>query len=493
MRNGARATRRQDTTTSRPAGRNGPATLTALAATILLALCALFGAAGPGAAADGDGLIKVYVVKSPAQNGGTTDTLGSVAASTLGDPGRSNDIFTLNRGLVQPDGGALNNPADPLVPGWILRLPDDASGPDVQLAKEAGNQDTTAPGTGSGQARNGTGQTQNATGGTATTDSGALVFPLAAVLAVAGAFLLALVTAGIVGRRRVARAARALAGWFCALGEPGRRRRRRRQRRALAGRFASDTESVRRAYGVLAEFGGSGGREGTAVHAVRVDRAGVTAWLAVPDTAADPWKKLDGTRWRRAGTWPGGGPGESAAARSADPSACLVRVGTDDEGEPVFVDLSRLDGILSVTGDRAVSHDVVRGLLDEIARTRPDVPVTQLAGADGGTPFAVPPELTTRPAGGAVRAVSPREGRAATGRGTVRAGAVRRPLKGLVVVSGAPAGREAAELLDLCGPGGAGWTALVCGEVGGAHWRWHAAAEGTVEIPVLGVRLTVPA
>ncbi|MEV0476826.1 hypothetical protein AB0I50_44355, partial [Streptomyces prunicolor] len=76
--------------------------------------------------------------------------------------------------------------------------------------------------------------------------------------------------------------------------------------------------------------------------------------------------------------------------------------------------------------------------------------------------------------------------------GTVRAGAARRPVRGLVVVAGTPGEREAAELAALCGPGGAGWTGLVYGEAEGAHWRWHTDADGHVDLPVLDVRLTVP-
>ena len=45
----------------------------------------------------------------------------------------------------------------------------------------------------------------------------------------------------------------------------------------------------------------------------------------------------------------------------------------------------------------------------------------------------------------------------------------------------------------LCGPGGAGWTGLVYGETQDAHWRWYTDGDGRVDIPVLDLKLTVPA
>ncbi|MFD7053242.1 hypothetical protein ACFWBS_44300 [Streptomyces mirabilis] len=45
----------------------------------------------------------------------------------------------------------------------------------------------------------------------------------------------------------------------------------------------------------------------------------------------------------------------------------------------------------------------------------------------------------------------------------------------------------------MCGPGGAGWTGLVYGEAQDAHWRWYTDGDGRVDIPVLDLKLTVPA
>ncbi|MFC4031734.1 hypothetical protein ACFO3J_09610 [Streptomyces polygonati] len=451
-------------------------------AVLLLAVWAAAGLAAPATADDSGAVVKVFVVQDPARSGQALATLRSVATATLGDPSRAGEIFDLNKGLAQPDGGALTAPADQLHPGWILRLPADAAGPDVQLAKDSGAAPNAQDGTAG--TKSGTAATTGATTTTTTTRTTLLSIPLPAALALIGAIALALVTAAIVARQRVRTALGSVGRLFARLGEPAARRRRTEARRAVGRRFAADAESVRRAYGALGEFAAAGDRPDKPVHALRVDPEGTTVWLAATETMDRPWQSVDDTRWRRPsapgdGQWGAGGP---------DPTACLVRAGADTDGAPVFVDLSRLDGVLSVTGDRAVAGDVIRNLLAETARSRPDTPVTVLRTGDGAPPVALPAGLrqVTRVE---ERTVTPR---AAAARGTILGAASRRPVRGLVVMTGTPTESEAAELAALCGPGGAGWTGLVCGEADGAHWRWHTDARGEVDIPILGVRLTVP-
>ncbi len=451
-----------------------------LAALLAACLMALGGAAAASAAPAADDLIKVFVVPDPAQTGGQLATLQSIATATLGDGSRAGEILALNRGQAQKDGGTLNSADDQLHPGWILRLPQDASGPDVQLARDTGSQNSASAAPSSGQ------QSAAPSAGKST----AFTFPLAAAVALLGAILLALITAGIVGRRKVRAAYAAVLRTVRRLGEPMRRRRRLALRRATGRRFATDADSVRRAYGVLGDFAPGRQQPERPVHALRVDGSGVTVWLTASDTVDAPWTNIDSTRWRRpaaAAGWLTPGDDTGPASQASIAASCLVRAGTDADGEPVFVDLSRLDGVLSVSGDRAVARDVVQNLLAEIARTRPGTPVTVLRGADSALPLTVPTELRQLPRVDAPAPVAPD-----AGRGTVRAGAARRPVRGLVVVAGTPGEREAAELAALCGPGGAGWTGLVYGEADGAHWRWHTDADGHVDLPVLDVRLTVP-
>ncbi|WP_448060636.1 LysM peptidoglycan-binding domain-containing protein [Cellulomonas hominis] len=50
------------------------------------------------------------------------DTLWDIAATHLGDGSRFPEIFDVNVGVAQPDGGALSDP-DLIVPGWHIALP----------------------------------------------------------------------------------------------------------------------------------------------------------------------------------------------------------------------------------------------------------------------------------------------------------------------------------------------------------------------------------
>lgn len=72
---------------------------------------------------------KVYVVQPP--EGRHYDSLWDIAARHLGDGRRYHEIYQLNRGRPQPDGRELTR-ASLIQPGWVLVLPDDATGPGVR-------------------------------------------------------------------------------------------------------------------------------------------------------------------------------------------------------------------------------------------------------------------------------------------------------------------------------------------------------------------------
>ncbi len=55
------------------------------------------------------------------------DTLWDIAETHLGDPFRWPEIFQINQGCPQSDGGCLTDP-DLIYPGWQLQLPADAVG-----------------------------------------------------------------------------------------------------------------------------------------------------------------------------------------------------------------------------------------------------------------------------------------------------------------------------------------------------------------------------
>ncbi|WP_213453665.1 S8 family serine peptidase [Rhizomonospora bruguierae] len=73
--------------------------------------------------------VKYYEVGATAS--GKPESLTDIAVRFLGSAGRSADIFDLNVGRTQPDGGSLTDPATLRV-GWFLVLPWDAVGDGVQ-------------------------------------------------------------------------------------------------------------------------------------------------------------------------------------------------------------------------------------------------------------------------------------------------------------------------------------------------------------------------
>jgi len=434
-------------------------------------------AAAPAPSPSGN-LVKVYVVKTPEENGGAPDSLAGIAARTLNDPGRAAEIFELNRGRAQRDGSALEDPAQ-LRPGWILRLPEDATGPDVRLARETA--ETAETDTGTDTPADGTASQPPSAPATPPPAGDPIVLPLPAVLAAFGALLLGLLTVAIVARRRLRRAFAWLPRLIRRLGEPIRRARRLAYRRSLAAAFAADEDSRRIAYRVVAELSG---QEGRAVHAVSVDATGVTAWVATRDDPPAPWQDLGNSRWRLPADALAR-PFRVAPPAQGVPTPLLVRVGVDDQGGKVFVDLSRLDGLLSVTGDPGVAKDVVEGLLAEVARGGSGIPASVLGRTRIVLPQGMPPAETPYPGEAAFRP----SGR---GVGTLRAAARRRFVRALLVVSDPPPAGEAAGLAALCDET-SGRIGLVRGDADGAHWRWRAAPDGSVEIPALRLTVSAPA
>jgi hypothetical protein len=78
------------------------------------------------------GWVKYYIVQQP--DHGQREYLFEIAAKTLGNGDLANEIFQLNKGRPQPNGGPLENPGV-IRPGWILILPPNASGPGVHYGR----------------------------------------------------------------------------------------------------------------------------------------------------------------------------------------------------------------------------------------------------------------------------------------------------------------------------------------------------------------------
>lgn len=78
--------------------------------------------------------VPFYVVKKSVN--GEPEFLFAIAQRFLGNGDRYIEIFELNEGRPQDDGGALTDPSI-LEPGWVLQLPADASGEDLQFGPSA--------------------------------------------------------------------------------------------------------------------------------------------------------------------------------------------------------------------------------------------------------------------------------------------------------------------------------------------------------------------
>ena len=107
-----------------------------LAANVLAALAALaivwIGSVASAAVADRTPTpapVKYFIVSA---RGNGPASLFEIAARTLGDGSRFMQIFRLNKGRLQPNGGRMENPRI-IEPGWVLQLPPGASGPGVHF------------------------------------------------------------------------------------------------------------------------------------------------------------------------------------------------------------------------------------------------------------------------------------------------------------------------------------------------------------------------
>ena len=74
-----------------------------------------------------------FCIVPPPENG-HAESLFTIAARTLGDGSQFMEIFNLNKGRLQPNGGRLTKP-QLIEPGWILRLPADAAWPGSNSAR----------------------------------------------------------------------------------------------------------------------------------------------------------------------------------------------------------------------------------------------------------------------------------------------------------------------------------------------------------------------
>ncbi|KAA1427199.1 BTAD domain-containing putative transcriptional regulator [Nocardioides antri] len=280
---------------------------------------------------------KVVVVKPP--EGRYHHNLWDIAEEHLGDGRRWKEIFELNKGRPQPDGGELVI-GRLIQPGWVLVLPDDAVGADrvdrahqQQDDRDGGGDQQTAP------------FVDHSGGGVDAVESS--YDGLAGDL-VGGGLLAASLAAALAAERRRRRGANVAASEIEA------------EVAMLVGADTDRAERVDRALRRLAVSARADGVPLPPVYAVTVDDDEIELRIApaAPSPPA-PWIALkEGRRWRldRESAEADQGPLGSA------PYPGLVCIGRDDDGADVLIDLEAVGGPASVSGADAVAREVVSAL-----------------------------------------------------------------------------------------------------------------------------------
>lgn len=273
---------------------------------------------------------KVYTVAAPKD--GYHDNLWDIAERHLGDGRRYQEIYQLNKGLVQLDGRKLEL-ARLIQPGWNLVMPDDAVGVDRMTAPK--QEATPAPGAGL------PGPGVEATS-TISVEQGVQESP-----------------GGLLGTGLVAAAALAALAF---------ERRRRIGARSGADQVEAELRGAatpsRAAFLDLAQRDLMAAcREAAAtlpaVYAVTLDDETVTLRLAPSGPApVGEWRtEDDGATWVR-DHFEDDGSLESETI----PYPALVSLGTDSEGRDVLIDLESAGGVVAIEGDPHVASEVAAAI-----------------------------------------------------------------------------------------------------------------------------------
>lgn len=436
--------------------------------------------AEPAAAVAGHEL-KMVTVKVP--DGRHHDTLWGIAERTLGNPLRYKEIFELNKDRLQADGRRLVD-ADLIQPGWQLRLPADASGPDVHVLSTA---PTLPPGGIAADANAGAVRTAPSTdvAAPAVDNSHEVADRNLDDLLLGGG----LVLAGIVAALRARRGP---------LGAP--------DADVLEMAAAANTrraEFVDLALRALADNRRSHDEPLPDVRFVYVDDDQIVLHLVeqagVPDA---PWQSTDdGLSWtlRR-------DEFVAPAAGAPAPYPALVAIATT-HGFDVLVDLEVAPGLVVLGGDAAVSRDLATAMA---------VDLTTHGWSDGVEVFMVGfgenfvdlddrvrqvADLDEVFAGAHEReraqsAVLRELGVQGVLQGRTRAPADCEPV--VVFLSAPPTSEEAQRLTALAGSGRTAFSVVCVGDSPSARWRVVVDSAGRLEIAALGItgearRLDLPA
>ncbi|MFD6447753.1 LysM peptidoglycan-binding domain-containing protein [Promicromonospora sp. NPDC060204] len=273
---------------------------------------------------------------------GEPEYLYLIAERFLGDGERNTEIFELNKGRTQPDGGKLTDPAVVTV-GWVLQMPEDAKGEGLQngpLPGPSAAPEANAPSeaTDPAGADGSGGADEQSTGG-----SGLEPVLIGVGLAVVAAALVLLVVYAV------------------------RRSRSGRAQPFDDSLLRTDTSAswmVDRALRVLLASCERDGVEVPGITGVFIEGGAMRLRLAGPvSPAPEPWvANEDGQSWSAPLARLQAAPAsEASTARFSR----LVTIGVAETGR-VLVDFARARGVISLDGPTRARHEVLRRWLGEL-------------------------------------------------------------------------------------------------------------------------------
>ncbi|MBY8874513.1 hypothetical protein K7640_22045 [Micromonospora sp. PLK6-60] len=377
-------------------------------------------------------------------------TLPGVADRVLGDSRRWPELFELNQGRTQPDGGSLTDPAQSIRAGWVFVLPEGATSGEIRVgtppsAPPDGGRQPDAP------ADEGRQPDAPPVARPPGVDSGGIpgLRPVAVALLGVGAALLAIVVPVLVRRRRAAGPPRPAPA-------TGSRQVLDRALRQVAAQTAQA-----QVYAAL----------------LGPDRVSLRLAPALP-VAPPPWRvRQQGAIWE-APSWQ-----LDQSVDGPDGMPLLATVGTVG-GELAVVNLGRAPGIVALTGDSHVAQRLARAFVDEIGRR--DAAASLRITVVGPPPPSAPVPEQVRAVADVREVLTPhRDVRGATGQPDALH-------HHLVLVTTAIAPTELERLGALATASGGTAAVLVVGDAPNAAWRFEVDADGTLDVGVLGLDLDHP-
>ncbi len=411
---------------------------------------------------------KVYLVQPP--DGSYHDNLWDIAERHLDNGRRWQEIFDLNKGRIQPDGGELVL-GRLIQPGWVLIMPGDATGLDrVQAApSEAPEASPRVQGAG------GIDADQVETGGDVEQEQVTEQSTLARDLTGGGILAAGLLIALLAERRRRRGAAPDEEALEAEVG-------------LLVGADQDRALWLDRALRGLSALSRTAQVPLPPVFAVTITDEAIDLRLAParPEAPA-PWTPLDDGR-----TWRLARDAQEPTELGHAPYPGLVCVGRSLDGADVLVDLESVGGVVAVTGHEATARQVVSALAVQLA-TAPWSDEQQVFGHELSEVLAdlagdrlmlvddYAPLLERLESSAPQRAAQ----EVLTGRLARRPGVVPQ----YAVLGAPPTGQLAERFAALTGSGARGFGVLAAGDVPGTRWRLEVDESGTLTVPLLDLQV----